>query len=118
MSQCPAHADKSPSLSVCETADGRILIHCFAGCGVHDVLDALGLEMKDLYPERLADHLPAQRTRAHAHAAANVLKMMAHEALVIVVAVEAIKRGEVLSDVDHLRMVEAATVLRQAAAHV
>ena len=28
---CPCHDDKSPSLSV-KNADGKILVHCHAGC--------------------------------------------------------------------------------------
>jgi len=27
---CPAHDDRSPSLSIKEEADGHILLHCFA----------------------------------------------------------------------------------------
>jgi DNA primase len=30
---CPAHEDRSPSMSVRELDDGRVLVHCFAGCG-------------------------------------------------------------------------------------
>ena len=50
---CPAHADRSPSLSIHETRDGRILIHCFAGCAPGEVLSSLGLTFTDLFPERL-----------------------------------------------------------------
>lgn len=31
--------------------DGRILVKCHAGCGVGDIVDALGLTMSDLYPD-------------------------------------------------------------------
>lgn len=48
---CPAHQDKSPSMSITEADDGRVLIHCFAGCSTADVLAAIGLEMKDLFPD-------------------------------------------------------------------
>lgn len=48
---CPAHDDKSPSLSLLETPDGRILVHCFAGCSANDVLAAVGLTLSDLYPD-------------------------------------------------------------------
>lgn len=53
---CPAHEDKSPSLTIAEKEDGRILVHCFAGCAVHDVVSAVGLELKDLMPENVGFH--------------------------------------------------------------
>ena len=48
---CPAHADRSPSLAIKDAGD-RILIHCFTGCAADDVLSALGLAWRDLYPDR------------------------------------------------------------------
>lgn len=48
---CPAHDDRSPSLAVGETQDGRVLVHCHGGCSVEDVLVAVGLDMTDLYPD-------------------------------------------------------------------
>jgi putative DNA primase/helicase len=38
---CPAHEDRSPSLSVGMTRDGRPLVHCFTGCSQVAVIDAL-----------------------------------------------------------------------------
>lgn len=52
---CPAHDDRGPSLSIAETADSRVLVHCFGGCPAHAVLDALELEFSDLFPERDPD---------------------------------------------------------------
>ena len=49
---CPAHDDRSPSLSICETEIGSVLLHCFAGCPTADVVAAVGLEMSDLFPPR------------------------------------------------------------------
>ena len=48
--RCPAHEDRSPSLSISETPDGRVLVNCHAGCCVDEVLDAVGLEAIDLFP--------------------------------------------------------------------
>jgi hypothetical protein len=52
--QCPAHDDRTPSLSVTDSVDldtghSTVLVHCHAGCGTGDVLDALGLEPSDLF---------------------------------------------------------------------
>jgi hypothetical protein len=61
--RCPNHQDRSSSLSV-RLADDRILINCFAGCKMADVLAAVNLEFKDLFdaPER-----PYQFTRETEH---------------------------------------------------
>ena len=48
---CPAHEDRKPSLRVSEGGDGRALLYCHGGCTVDEVLTALGLEIRDLYPE-------------------------------------------------------------------
>jgi CHC2 zinc finger len=43
--RCPAHRDRSPSLSIAEgTDDGRLLFHCFSGCTYHEIVAALGIE--------------------------------------------------------------------------
>lgn len=48
--QCPAHEDRSPSLSV-RDAGGRLLVHCFGGCETPEVLASVGLGLADLYDE-------------------------------------------------------------------
>ena len=48
VARCPAHDDKSPSLSIRDTST-RTLIHCFAGCDASDILDAVGLTWRELY---------------------------------------------------------------------
>jgi len=50
---CPAHDDRStPNLRVEEAEDGRVLLHCFAGCSQDEVLSALeerGIRRRDLF---------------------------------------------------------------------
>ena len=49
MARCPAHDDREPSLSL-RDVDGKVLVHCHAGCDQRSVIEALkGL---GLWPER------------------------------------------------------------------
>ncbi|MBQ3414094.1 MAG: hypothetical protein IJH39_01830 [Clostridia bacterium] len=48
MARCPAHNDNRPSLSLRDLKD-KTLINCFAGCEAKDIMNAIGLELKDLY---------------------------------------------------------------------
>lgn len=48
MGLCPGHNDTKPSLSIKE-ADGKILVQCFAGCELIDILKPLDLKPKDLF---------------------------------------------------------------------
>lgn len=51
--RCPAHEDKTPSLSVKELDDGTVLLHCFGQqCHALAIVQAIGLEFADLFPER------------------------------------------------------------------
>jgi hypothetical protein len=63
MAKCPAHDDGTASLSISEVADGRILIHCHAGCQPEAVCAAVGLTLKDLYPPRTASTAPPAKPR-------------------------------------------------------
>ena len=47
---CPVHNDSTPSLSINQGKDGKILIHCHAGCRTANILAAVGLSMKNLMP--------------------------------------------------------------------
>ncbi len=50
--RCPAHPDKTPSLSIGTGDDGRVLLTCWAGCTVDDIVVSLGLDVRDLFPPR------------------------------------------------------------------
>ncbi len=38
---CPCHEDREPSLSISDGQDGKLLVHCFAGCDPLEILRAL-----------------------------------------------------------------------------
>lgn len=95
--RCPAHEDKSPSLSLSRGDDGRALVHCYAGCELRDVLTAVGLELRDLFPESLSHEQRQQYRRNKLEVERNF------EQLVIEVAKEEAKSGP-LSDESTARL--------------
>ena len=61
---CPNGHKTHGTLSLAQGDDGRLLLHCFAGCSAADVLGALGLTLGDVMPERLRDESPEARRAA------------------------------------------------------
>jgi hypothetical protein len=50
MACCPAHDDRTPSLSIGIDDDSRVLLHCFAGCSPEEVREAIGAPWSDYFP--------------------------------------------------------------------
>lgn len=77
IARCPAHDDRSPSLSIREADGGRVLIHCFGGCEPAAVLDALGIEFSALFEKREpgANYKPVRT----ALPATDLLMLLSHE---------------------------------------
>ena len=63
---CPSHTDRHPSLSIGLGKDGRVLVHCFAGCSSEAIVSAMGLQMADLFPEQPTAFLHHPRA-SHQH---------------------------------------------------
>lgn len=99
IAKCPAHEDRSPSLTVKELPDGRILMHCFAGCGTDAVLGVLGLEMGDLFPEPLTTHEKQSFGPVRAFTAADALRCLGRDSAVIaLMSADIAERGSVTSE--------------------
>ncbi len=47
--RCPAHDDRTPSLSVGVGEDDRVLLNCHAGCTPEQITAALGMKLSDLF---------------------------------------------------------------------
>lgn len=54
---CPSHNSQGQTLSLRELNDGRVLIHCFAGCSPTDVMESIGMALDDLYEKSLLNHI-------------------------------------------------------------
>jgi hypothetical protein len=99
--RCPAHEDKGPSLSVKELPDGRVLLHCFAGCGVDEIVAAVGLEVTELFPPRLSHRQGAAPARRRGLLTdRQALELIDHEARLIWVCGENIISGITLTPAD------------------
>lgn len=101
VARCPAHADKNPTLSIRELTDGRVLVHCFAGCSATEIVAAAGIDMSELFPPR-DDAGGKPETRPFP--AADALRCVGFEALVVVAAASAMVTGEPLAAVDRERL--------------
>jgi hypothetical protein len=65
IAKCPAHADRAPSLTIADGREGRVLLHCFAGCPLDAILRNAGMSMRHLFPSSLRPELhPEQRAAA------------------------------------------------------
>lgn len=103
---CPSHADRSPSLTIRVVSDGRILVHCFAGCDTGSVMAAIGMTVGDLFPEPLTrDRLPKIRAP---FSALDALKALTAESAVVAIAASDIAEGKPLSATDADRVAVAA----------
>ena len=109
---CPAHEDNSPSLAIRLLDDGRILLHCFAGCETSRVLESLGLAIEDLFPDRgFGDHYKRVQRPFNAM---DVLRCIAFEAQIAAVAASNLARGVLLQHSDHARLMLATSRLHAA----
>lgn len=89
--KCPSHNDRTASLSVRELNDGQVLVHCFAGCSVHDVLSATGSDINALFPEKTTHHGKPDR---RPFPAIDALRAISFEALIVLVCAGDILAGK------------------------
>jgi hypothetical protein len=120
VARCPSHADRSPSLSLREVDDGRLLLHCFAGCGTGEVLAVLGLKLRDLFPNRLpgigeVHSYPQSHSRIPARA---LLELVSEEITVVALVAADLLQRRMISEGDWKRLAQAAARIGRARDHV
>lgn len=104
VARCPAHEDRSPSLSIARGGD-RWLVHCFAGCYPIDVMAALGLELADLFDDR--QYRPRGDRERPRLTARDALAALDHEATVVAVIGHDVLEQRELDDDDWRRLATA-----------
>lgn len=109
IASCPGpnheHGDRHPSLGIKACADGVVLVRCYSGgCDVRDILSAINLDIRDLFPSRITDRQRLnERERIPLR---DLLRIIGREVLVVLLAGEHLRDGIALTanDLDRLRL--------------
>lgn len=108
---CPVHDDKSPSVGIKYTKDGRILIHCFSGCPTNEILDAVGISFDDLFPDKLENEYKPIKRAFNPYA---VLTLLSNEVLLCTLAAMDLSKGKILNEIDKQRLILAYSRIKEA----
>ncbi|MCU0500596.1 MAG: DNA primase [Anaerolineae bacterium] len=105
---CPAHQSQhgTRSLAIGEADDGRLLVHCFAGCDAQAIVAAVGLELADLFPTKLIGHGAADQFRPRIRqpwSVRDVIAALRGELMVAYVLLGAVAAGTPPNDDDRER---------------
>uniref|UniRef100_UPI00321F72D4 hypothetical protein n=1 Tax=Methylocaldum sp. TaxID=1969727 RepID=UPI00321F72D4 len=96
LARCPGplhrRGDRNPSLSIGETSDQTVLIRCFAGCEPTEILGAVGLELRDLFPPRESGY--ATRPTAPRIPWRDLLEALERDLVVASIAFSGLARGD------------------------
>lgn len=99
---CSAHPDRSPSLAIKQTGDGKLLLYCFSGCSVSDIVAAVGLTLSDLMPEHSTYKKGNKPPRFNKY---ELFDRLAHEAIILSLAIRQLLNFQDLSQEDLSRVV-------------
>ena len=91
---CPAHDDRTPSLKITETSNGVVLLKCWAGCTASEIVTAVGLGLRDLFP--LMSNKPRRNGLS--------LQAIKHEQWVLKIGTAHLEQGRTLSETDLARL--------------
>jgi hypothetical protein len=104
---CPAHEDKSPSLSIKDTGD-KILLHCFAGCSFEEIVSVL--RSRGLWPEFIPKKYKGRRPVTERYSCREIK----HAEIVLFIAGCDRRKGLILSEADLISVRAAMEILRHA----
>jgi len=101
---CPAHNDKNPSLAIKLTEDGKILIHCFAGCEVNDIVSSIGLTLADLMPDNPVYKKGSKPPQFNKY---ELFDRLVFESIILCLAIRQLINKEALTPDDQARVLKA-----------
>ncbi len=101
---CPAHNDKTPSLAIKQTEDGKILIHCFAGCDVESIVSSIDLSLADLMPDNPTYKKGSKPPKFNKY---ELFDRMVYESIILCIAIRQLINKEALTTEDQKRVLKA-----------
>ena len=101
---CPAHNDKTPSLAIKQTDDGKILIHCFAGCDVESIVSSIDLSLADLMPDNPTYKKGSKPPKFNKY---ELFDRLVYESIILCIAIRQLITKEALSTEDQKRVLKA-----------
>jgi len=109
---CPAHDDRSPSLSIHAADDGRIVVYCHAQCSFAEIVAAVGLGYEPWFPPKQADDFKPAIHRPFP--AADILESLTNECRIVAIVAHDIEAGKDVPESDRERMRVAIMRIREA----
>ncbi len=110
IARCPSHEDRSPSLAIKEV-DDRLLLHCFAGCSVDEIISSVGLEMGDLFPEKITT---GNKPLSKPFPAADILRCLSSEITYLMICASDLAKGEKLDAETQKKLLRSASRFKSA----
>ncbi len=117
MACCPAHEDRDPSLSIRKLPNGRVLIHDFGGCQTEEILDAISLDWRALFPEQERQTPSCRPAWQAKFSPAELLAIISEETSVAAMLAADFLAGRVITEADWQRLATAASRIGRARDH-
>lgn len=107
---CPGHGGSNPSaLSIGVGQDDQVLLRCWQGCDVNQVVSALGLDLSDLWPPKpQTAHHSAPIKRRRLLTAGQALDLLDQEASLAFLCASDMAKGQALSEETRQRLLKSA----------
>lgn len=99
---CPAHDDRSPSMTLSAKDDGHILAHCFTGCSFDEIVGAVGLGWEPWFPEKHNPH--EHKSFRRPYPVADVFEAVVWEARVLSIIAMDMHMKQEIKDDDYKRL--------------
>ncbi len=104
---CPSHQDRNASLAITELDDGRVLLKCWAGCTAREITNAVGLNMRCLFPQKPEPKQTAKKPVMSVWDARRLSKELQQEQTIIAIYQSRVSSFQPIQQKQRLRAIQA-----------